>query len=180
LETSPQKQKEQRQKQLDVSFFWCLFPSCTFWIFCNFLLLLTFCQVFLPVKETAEIETGIAEKSSWDPAIKRQKLGLVWRYRKKISQIIKNYFYLPFFLLIILWCIHSIVYESCLKWTCSWGGLAASPASPDLGCSGGSASSLHENTRELIMLILTGQEVAQNECLTSAHSPALCPSYMER
>jgi hypothetical protein len=32
----------------------------------------------------------------------RQKLGLVWRNRKKISQIIKDYFYLPFFLLIIL------------------------------------------------------------------------------
>jgi hypothetical protein len=28
---------------------------------------------------------------------------LVWRNRKKISQIIKDYFYLPFFLLIILW-----------------------------------------------------------------------------
>ncbi len=30
------------------------------------------------------------------------KLGLVWRNIKKISQIIKDYFYLPFFLLIIL------------------------------------------------------------------------------
>jgi hypothetical protein len=29
---------------------------------------------------------------------------LVWRSRKKISQIIKDYLYLPFFLLIILWC----------------------------------------------------------------------------
>jgi hypothetical protein len=57
---------------------------------------------FLPVKETAEIETGMAEKSSWDKAIIRQKLGLVWINRKKISQIIKDYFYLPFFLLIIL------------------------------------------------------------------------------
>jgi hypothetical protein len=28
---------------------------------------------------------------------------LVWRNRKKISQIIKDYFHLPFFLLIILW-----------------------------------------------------------------------------
>jgi hypothetical protein len=43
------------------------------------------------------------EKSSWDKANIRQKLGLVWRNRKKISQIIKEYFYLPFFLLIILW-----------------------------------------------------------------------------
>jgi hypothetical protein len=45
----------------------------------------------------------MAGKSSWDQANGRQKLGLVWRIRKKISQIIKDYFYLPFFLLIILW-----------------------------------------------------------------------------
>jgi hypothetical protein len=54
-------------------------------------------------KETAEIETGMAEKSSWNQANILQKVGLVWRNRKKISQIIKDYFYLPFFLLIILW-----------------------------------------------------------------------------
>ncbi len=42
------------------------------------------------------------EKPSWDQANRRQKLGLVWRIRKKISQIIKDYFCLPFFLLIIL------------------------------------------------------------------------------
>jgi hypothetical protein len=101
LETSPQKQKA--QKQLDVSFFWCLFPACTFWIICNLLLLFTFCQVCLLVKETAEFETGMAEKSNWDQANIQQKIGLVWRNRKKISQIIKDYFYLPFFLLIILW-----------------------------------------------------------------------------
>jgi hypothetical protein len=45
----------------------------------------------------------MAEKASWDQANRQQKLGLVWRNRKKISQIIKDYFYLPFFLLIILW-----------------------------------------------------------------------------
>ncbi len=67
-------------------------------------LLFTFCLVCLLVKETSEIETGMAEKSSWDQAIIRQKLGLVWRNRQKIRQIIKDYFYLPFFLLIILWC----------------------------------------------------------------------------
>jgi hypothetical protein len=37
-----------------------------------------------------------------EQANRRQKLGLVWRIRKKISQIIKDYFYLPFFFLIIL------------------------------------------------------------------------------
>jgi hypothetical protein len=45
----------------------------------------------------------MAEKSSWDQANRRKKLGWVWRNRKKISQIIKDYFCLPFFLLIILW-----------------------------------------------------------------------------
>jgi hypothetical protein len=58
----------------------------------------------LPTQESAEIETGMAEKSCWDQANRRQKLSLVWKNRKKSSQIIKDYFYLPFFLLIILWC----------------------------------------------------------------------------
>ncbi len=34
---------------------------------------------------------------------RRQKLGLVWRNRMNISQIINDYLCLPFFLLIILW-----------------------------------------------------------------------------
>jgi hypothetical protein len=34
--------------------------------------------------------------------------GLVWRNRKKISQIIKDYFHLPFYLLIILWPHHTV------------------------------------------------------------------------
>jgi hypothetical protein len=50
-------------------------------------------------KDTSEIETGMAEKSSLGT---RKKLGLVWRNRKKSSQIINAYLYLPFFLLIIL------------------------------------------------------------------------------
>ena len=52
---------------------------------------------------SAEIETGMAEQSRRDKANRQQKLGLVWKNRKKISQIIKVYCYLPFFLLIILW-----------------------------------------------------------------------------
>jgi hypothetical protein len=44
----------------------------------------------------------MAEKSSRDSANRWQKLVSVWRNRKKISQIIKEYFYLPFCLLIIL------------------------------------------------------------------------------
>jgi hypothetical protein len=47
----------------------------------------------------------MAEKSSGDQANIQQKLGLVWRNRKKISQLIKDYFFLPFFLLIIFWTI---------------------------------------------------------------------------
>jgi hypothetical protein len=41
--------------------------------------------------------------SSWDQANRGGKLGLVWRNRKKISQIINDYLYLLFFLLIILY-----------------------------------------------------------------------------
>ncbi len=51
-------------------------------------------------------------KSSWDQANRRQKLGLVWRIRKKISQIIKDYFYLPFFFLIILWFLYLILIKA--------------------------------------------------------------------
>ncbi len=54
------------------------------------------------INSGTESETGVAEKSRWDQANSRQKPGLVWRNRKKISQITKDYFYLPFFLLIIL------------------------------------------------------------------------------
>ncbi len=38
----------------------------------------------------------MAEKSSWDQANIWKKLSLVWRNSKKFSQIIKDYFYLPF------------------------------------------------------------------------------------
>ncbi len=44
----------------------------------------------------------MTEKSRKDQANRRQKHGLVWRNRKKNSQIIKDYFYLPFFLIIIV------------------------------------------------------------------------------
>jgi hypothetical protein len=45
--------------------------------------------------------------------------GLVWRNRKKISQIIKDYFHLPFFLLIILWSNHSGIFQIILVGTMS-------------------------------------------------------------
>jgi hypothetical protein len=47
-------------------------------------------------------ESEGTEISSWDQASRGKKLGLDWRNRKKISQIINDYLYLPFFLLIIL------------------------------------------------------------------------------
>jgi hypothetical protein len=53
-------------------------------------------------KDNAETETEVAEKSSWNQANRGKKIGLVWKNRKKISQIINDYLYLPFFLLIIL------------------------------------------------------------------------------
>jgi hypothetical protein len=56
----------------------------------------------LSYRDTAETETEVAEKSSWDKANRGEKLGLVWRNRKKISQIINDFLCLPFFLLIIL------------------------------------------------------------------------------
>ncbi len=71
----------------------------------HLLLLFTFCQVCLPVNETAEIETGMDGRNvqQGPEANRRQKLGLVWGNRKKMSHIIKDYFYIPFFLLVILW-----------------------------------------------------------------------------
>ncbi len=59
-------------------------------------------QVDKLLKETAETESEVAEKSTWGQANREEKLGLVWRNRKKISQIINDYLYLRFFLLIIL------------------------------------------------------------------------------
>ncbi len=53
-------------------------------------------QVLKPsYKDTAETEIEVAEKSCWDQANRREKLGLVWRNRKKISQIINDYLCLP-------------------------------------------------------------------------------------
>ncbi len=53
--------------------------------------------------DTAEIETGMEGKSSTRTRPNRwQKLGLVWRNWKKISQIINAYLYLPLHLLINL------------------------------------------------------------------------------
>jgi hypothetical protein len=64
---------------------------------------------------TAENEKGMTEKSRWDQPNRQQKPGLVGRNRKKISQIIKDYFYLPFFLLIILWPKMSIMQQIVFK-----------------------------------------------------------------
>ncbi len=44
----------------------------------------------LSYKDTAETKTKVAEKSSWDQANRGEKLGLVWRNRKKISESSKS------------------------------------------------------------------------------------------
>ncbi len=41
--------------------------------------------------EVIPSDTAVAEISSWDQANRGEKLGLVWRNKKKISQIINNY-----------------------------------------------------------------------------------------
>jgi hypothetical protein len=76
LETSPQKQKEQRQKQLGAD----KFVTTQIWKLKHLMSL--FSDVFfLPVhqvdnllKETADNETGMAEKASWDQATDSKKL----------------------------------------------------------------------------------------------------------
>ncbi len=100
---SPEKEGT-KTKAARCLFFLMPFPFLYILILCILLLLFTFCQVYLLVKETAEIEIGMAEKSSYRTrqANIRQKLSLVWKNRKKISQIIIDNFYLPFFLLFIL------------------------------------------------------------------------------
>jgi hypothetical protein len=65
LETSPQKQKEQRQQQLDFSFFTVFSLPAHFEFFA-----ILHCQVCLLVKETAEIETEMKS-----PAGTRQTYG---------------------------------------------------------------------------------------------------------
>jgi hypothetical protein len=60
--------------------------------------------------DSGEYRIGKNRERLWQkyPAGTRQtdakNWGLVWRNIKKISQIINDYFNLPFFLLIILWC----------------------------------------------------------------------------
>jgi hypothetical protein len=63
-------------------------------------------RIYCTVHVSVEIETEMAGISSCDQAKGRQKLGLVWKIKKEISQIIKD-LYFPFFLLIILWLSYS-------------------------------------------------------------------------
>jgi hypothetical protein len=61
LETSPQKQKGERQKQLDVSFFLMSFHFLYIFISLQSYNTVYILQSLSPVKETPEIETGMAE-----------------------------------------------------------------------------------------------------------------------
>ena len=85
----PQKQKDQRHLQFVLSlFFKTVIPQSFFFILESFPNLIVRDEFVATM-----IETGMAGKSSWDQADRREKLGLVWRNRKKISQIIKDYLY---------------------------------------------------------------------------------------
>jgi hypothetical protein len=44
------------------------------------------------VYKTAEIETGMAEKSSWDQANRGENLGLVWRNKRTLAKLSKTNF----------------------------------------------------------------------------------------
>jgi hypothetical protein len=55
------------------------------------------------LKKTAEIDTGMTEKVHLGPGRQTTKTRVGLEKYKKISQIIKVYFYLPFFLLVIIW-----------------------------------------------------------------------------
>jgi hypothetical protein len=46
----------------------------------------------MPVKETAEIESGMAEKSSWDQANIRQKIGWFGEIERKLAKLSKTTF----------------------------------------------------------------------------------------
>jgi hypothetical protein len=61
-------------------------------------------------------DIGMAEKSSLGTRKTNGKIGLVWRNRKKISQIINAYLCLPFFFIIILWLGLSRSLNACSKW----------------------------------------------------------------
>jgi hypothetical protein len=66
-------------------------------------------KIYKVYKWMAFLKTLQRLKQEWQksPALDKvnrwQKFGLVWRNRKKTSQIINAYLYLHFFLLIILW-----------------------------------------------------------------------------
>jgi hypothetical protein len=91
LEYFPQKQKQQRHEQLGYTD-----KLVTTQIYCRSLKILGPLSNFeIQQSEVAECPAGTKQTEG--------NLGLVWRNRKKISQIINDYLYLPFFILIILW-----------------------------------------------------------------------------
>ncbi len=95
------KTKGTKTKAARCLFFLMYFPFLYILNF-EFFVVITYCLHF--AKFVCLLKRLQRMKQEWQksPAGTRQTLGLVWRNRKKISQIIKDYFYLPFFLLIIL------------------------------------------------------------------------------
>jgi hypothetical protein len=70
--------------------------------FAKFVCLLSRLPPPLPPNRVHSLSRYFSRKVKLGPANRRQKLGMVWRNRKKISQIINDYLCLPFSLLIIL------------------------------------------------------------------------------
>ncbi len=114
-ETSPHKQKEQRQK--DLKRIWRMYQRGETAHLATLNLKIYKLIIFL--KRLQRLEQEWQKSPAGPQANRRQKPGLVWRNRKKISQIIKDYFYLPFFLLFIL-CVsptlHFILFERLSLW----------------------------------------------------------------
>jgi hypothetical protein len=53
-------------------------------------------KVYNLLTDTTDILIDVAEKASWDPANRRQKLDFVWENTVKFSQIYNDNFYLLF------------------------------------------------------------------------------------
>jgi hypothetical protein len=104
LNTPPQNRRT-KIKAATCLFFWCLFPPVHFEFFAIF----SYCLHF--VKFACLFKRLQILKQEWQksPAWTRKTYGKNYRFAlekyctKKIRQIIKDHFYLPFFLLIILW-----------------------------------------------------------------------------
>jgi hypothetical protein len=92
LETSPQKQKEKRKKQQDVSFsdvfsFSVHFEFCAIFSYC-----LHFAKFACLLKRLQSLKQEWEKSPAGNQANIRQKIGLVWRNRRKLANLSKTTF----------------------------------------------------------------------------------------